>query len=380
MSDALPSLFIPKKIRVGYQNRPDTYTKRLAYVIYYDNKGKIRKEVSWKSWVDPKIPADEFENKPQSGFVLNKNVERFRWSHFGSGRSYIRIYDPRGIEFEITPENLIGILMNTTCSKRGLDGEFVYAWVGGDLVVLPTNSEEYQQAVQYTNLQDAKVSLRTMKEGCSFTTKKGEEIIYVGRFNWYHWNVSEGIRKPAKKLIFMQPDGTFVPKGDVSFLAHCNNPDPVSNYAEIVDKFKSDIHSGEIVSFETTPVKVDLDVGMMVRYGREMPWIKKETYHKIEKDEMVFCHIEPMLKYSNGYDKPPVHLGTYKIQTQYFLDTKTWRGGYHEDKNGYRQQGEGQMTREEAEAFLANAVEVRLVLDTGGKWLLDKDYYRLGDR
>ena len=33
-------IFIPKKINVGFQNRKDTYTGKLAYVIYYDEDGK----------------------------------------------------------------------------------------------------------------------------------------------------------------------------------------------------------------------------------------------------------------------------------------------------------------------------------------------------
>ena len=35
------NIFIPKKINVGYQNRSDTYTGKLAYVIYYDEKGSV---------------------------------------------------------------------------------------------------------------------------------------------------------------------------------------------------------------------------------------------------------------------------------------------------------------------------------------------------
>ena len=45
-------LFIPEKIRVGYQIRPGTYTGKLAYVIYYDLKGILRKENSWEKWRD----------------------------------------------------------------------------------------------------------------------------------------------------------------------------------------------------------------------------------------------------------------------------------------------------------------------------------------
>ena len=43
------NIFIPKTINVGYQNRSGTYTGKLAYVIYYDEKGKLRKEASWRS-------------------------------------------------------------------------------------------------------------------------------------------------------------------------------------------------------------------------------------------------------------------------------------------------------------------------------------------
>ena len=32
------AIYIPKKINVGYQEREDTYTGKLAYVIYWDEK------------------------------------------------------------------------------------------------------------------------------------------------------------------------------------------------------------------------------------------------------------------------------------------------------------------------------------------------------
>ena len=35
------NIFIPQKINVGYQNRSDTYTGKLAYVIYYDEQVSV---------------------------------------------------------------------------------------------------------------------------------------------------------------------------------------------------------------------------------------------------------------------------------------------------------------------------------------------------
>lgn len=69
---------------MGFQTRNDTYTKKLAYVIYYDEKGKLRKEPSWNSWRDKKIDPEEFDNVPTEGFVLNKKVGGYAgdWGNF----------------------------------------------------------------------------------------------------------------------------------------------------------------------------------------------------------------------------------------------------------------------------------------------------------
>ena len=142
------SIFIPKTINVGYQNRSDTYTGKLAYVIYYDEKGKLRKEASWNSWRDEKISNEEFENVPTSGFVLNKKVGDYSsgWDH---RQAYCRVYDPRNFEFEITVENLLYILENANSIKgKGLEGEFVYGWDGKDLVLMPVESPDYKQIVE----------------------------------------------------------------------------------------------------------------------------------------------------------------------------------------------------------------------------------------
>ena len=126
-------LFIPEKIKVGYQERSDTYTKMLAYVIYYDQKGKLRKEKSWRSWCDlpgnpngysygrdttdhKGIEPNDFENVPTEGFVLNKKVGDYKsdWNH---RKAHIRVFDPRGFEFEISVENLLFILAEGDCTK-----------------------------------------------------------------------------------------------------------------------------------------------------------------------------------------------------------------------------------------------------------------------
>ncbi len=46
----MSTIYLPKTIKVGYQERGGTYSGKLAYVIYIDEKGKVRKETSWESW------------------------------------------------------------------------------------------------------------------------------------------------------------------------------------------------------------------------------------------------------------------------------------------------------------------------------------------
>ncbi len=74
------TIFVPAKINVGYQKREGTYTGKLAYVIYFDQKGVLRKQSSWDSWRDEKIKNNIYNNEPTEGFVLNKKVgEHWYW-------------------------------------------------------------------------------------------------------------------------------------------------------------------------------------------------------------------------------------------------------------------------------------------------------------
>ena len=183
------SIFIPKTINVGYQNRFDTYTGKLAYVIYYDEKGKLRKEASWNSWRDENIPNEEFENVPTSGFVLNKKAggveESWGWN---ARKTYCRIYDPRNFEFEITIENLLYILENANSIKgKGLEGEFVYGWDGKDLVLMPVESPDYKVISEYSEIvhNNEDIKAKDLIIGATYLSKDNEEWIYMGKFNAY---------------------------------------------------------------------------------------------------------------------------------------------------------------------------------------------------
>lgn len=258
-------LFIPEKIKAGFVKREDTYEKKLAYVIYYDAKGVLRKEKSWQSWRDKKIDPVDLDNVPHSGFTLNKDVHRGGGGWFGVGRNHIRIHDDRGIEFEISPQNLIFILMNTNCVKRSLEGEFVYAWDGTDLVLLPATCEEYKKSKGFSDLQGQKILAKSMVPGLWYKTKKEKEYLYLGKYDYYdylskrekepttdrygreEYNYYES-REAVKSFVFLDKKNEIVQFKSLDGFAKVISDTPVEDYSDKLDIFLNSIHNSPLES------------------------------------------------------------------------------------------------------------------------------------
>jgi hypothetical protein len=271
-------MMIPDTIRVGYQTRSDTYTGKLAYVIYIDEKGKVRKESSWKSWRDAKIEPNDFKNEPTSGFVLNKKVGDYKsdWNH---RMAHIRIYDPRGFEFEISVENLLYILQECTSTKgKGLEGDFVYAWSGSDLVLLPTTSQEYVSSREFTDMKTCKVGKKDMKEGCVYVTKDMREVMYLGkheifksseeRINGSYSHTLRGQISEGKKQVFAlmnvkeeerswgEPEKYLFLDGFTKLGTKVSDQ-VASNYPEVFEEFKQSLYGTKISKIIVTSKLMD---------------------------------------------------------------------------------------------------------------------------
>jgi hypothetical protein len=221
------NIFIPKKIKIGFNLRQDTYTGKLGYVIYHDGK-TWRKENSWEGWrhkegdkqlsdyeldkegntnyskpvyvtLGPDINPLEYPNEPLEGFVLNKKVGGHK-SDWNFRQAYTRVYDPRGFEFEITIPNLLYILENANCIKgKGLEGKFIYGWDGKDLVLIPEEAPEYKEMVDFTDTLSLKVSKKDLKVGGIYLTASGTKVTYLTEGVEYDYN---GVTSDTKKLWF----------------------------------------------------------------------------------------------------------------------------------------------------------------------------------
>lgn len=233
------TIFIPKTIRVGYQTRSDTYTKSLGYVIYYDQKGVLRKEPSWQSWRDKKIEPTNFENAPTSGFVLNKKVGDYTsdWNHRSAA---CRVYDPRNFEFEITIENLLYILQNTNSIKgKGLEGEFVYGWSGSDMLLIPVESPDYVKIETFTEMitKPELIKGKDLVLGGTYRTKQNDDWIYMGRFERYqNYSYTKEYGKPEGLYYFFYGTTFQTIKSLSGKIVYTVSTEAASNYAELMDK------------------------------------------------------------------------------------------------------------------------------------------------
>jgi hypothetical protein len=292
-------LFIPTKIKVGYQERSDTYSDLLGYVIYYDEKGKLRKEPSWRSWIDKGVPpgtttwewdekgksrqvpveprdplpTHDYDNKPLEGFVLNRDIggKGSGWSSWHDREAKIRVWDPRGFEFEITLDNLLFILQECNSIKgKGLEGEFVYAWEGKDIMLLPVTSQEYQNSLKFTELKSKKVTARQLVPGYTYETKRQEKLIYLGKFDCltgesdYYSHIGFG-----NFFVFIDEDGENVLKDKVNDIAVVVSDTVIGTFAELIDNFKNSDESTYVKGLVETKMHYDRASNQGYYYGSD---------------------------------------------------------------------------------------------------------------
>ena len=334
-------LFIPSKIKVGYQHRFDTYTQKLAYVIYYNSKGKLCKETSWLGWIHdeevyrhvnnaeaykcryndmnrfrndpnytihPPIAPDEFENVPMEGFVLNKKAGGYS-TGWNQRQMKCRVFDPRGFEFEIAIDNLLFILQVTNSYKgKGLEGQFVYAWCGSDIVLLPCESEDYVNSREFTDMKSLKVYAKSLVEGYTYLHKNMDSMIFMGKQDFINWPSYRKLYGVNKEYVFYDITNDKFLAVKPPNIAKILDESVHVDYAEIVDKMQA---SGLIKCFEVeikdAPIDFNktYDKSYYELSGWELIGTKLmmktgvDTYTEVD----IYAYFEPDYNNMNYYDR-----------------------------------------------------------------------------
>lgn len=328
------NMIIPKTIKVGQVERSGTYTNKLAYVIYYDEKGVLRKETSWNNWRDHKIEPLDLDNIPTEGFVLNKKAGGYM-SHWNMRQTYVRVYDPRGFEFEISIENLLYILENTNSIKgKGLEGEFVYAWNGKDLVLLPCGAPDYKEISEFNSKLQNQVNLKgkDLVIGGTYLTKDNVELVYMGRFDYWGSNgstfiESKGYYKTAfknkgKHYYFNSIDGkSFIQLKTIGKkIIGVVSEECIFDYSERMERLES------TVGYSVVDYEADVYEALTLEeFKKELNYASyRAKFHSLKEDQYVQLVVEKphntekgKYSYNEKYQEPYKYWGEIQYRDAY---------------------------------------------------------------
>lgn len=322
-------LNIPQTLKVGFQNRKDTFSGKLAYVTYINNKGEIAKQTSWEGWKDKTIEVGTYENKPLTGFVLNKSAGNDTYGWYRRV-TRCRVYDPRGFEVEISVDNLLYILQESSCSNKELSGEYVYAWDGKDLVLLPTCSVDYKSSKDLINKKE-KITTKSLKIGSSYKSTLSDEMVYIGKMDWYNWE------RGIYECLYKTSMHTFVDIKERKFIA-CNN------FKHIDYLINNDVLNEE-------------EINTYINQYKETAVYKSQYIDKLsikennELEEAIKNENDNYWKYFQIMDGDEIKM--VELRIHYMYDKDTFRGWMY--KNGI---WEGQRDFEEKKKFFYDNAKI----------------------
>lgn len=340
-------IFLPNTIRVGYQKRGDTYSGKLAYIIYIDEKGKVRKEASWQSWRDDKIEPEDFDNIPTSGFVLNRRAggREESYSSWNTRKTYCRVYDPRGFEFEIDISNLLYILENTnSIVGKGLEGEFVYGWGGTELILIPTSSPDYSELVAKSEIIKNRDYLKAkeLEEGKIYENMSGKKFVYAGKRSTFEMNyrTKYTIENPKTHVFFdLENDGDL-------------NYDYLQSDGERNYRFK--------YAFEfckTIPKLIDAEEGFHPNYAKGVALMDGNELFNPDKHDSIYQLVKSTPTHLELYDTLIFHPGrnhhyrtTQNIGVEFIDGVKNYF--FREEKDSYGYWNRFKSDRFPAEEFI----------------------------
>ena len=395
----MPSnLFIPTDIKVGFDSRSDTFTGQLGYVIYYDAKGKLRKEQSWNSWRDHSIEPMDIKNVPTAGFMINKGIKRDNyWQN--SGRTVMRLWHPDNFEFEVSVSNFIEILTHSDLSKREIAEKCVFAWDGTELVLLPVNTQDYIDAQAHTAAQSMKVSNANLKVGATYQVKTDRShVVYLGKRTQvvetqliHDWDnkTTEVDRRGHKRTgthysnvgqLYEQkpkPVHTFMRIGensqwydpmfrDASFLSTCVNEDMYPEFASLIDREQA---------LKTASLPVSMGVFTPNKLNDKYSSTTNERIHscaiKLADNVVAKFHINIQRDYSNGQTnevyikiEPPTIYWFEPTEGRYYKSAG-W-SSYHYYNRGVEHKFEHPTFKSDDEAAKALQAELQTMVEQYG--------------
>lgn len=203
----------PKQSYVGFDPRPgkeDDYPLGFMTEDGTDKAAEKRKNTVDK-WAGANNKPRSLPNEPMVGFRLSRSIRRY--SGWGQGNVKWRIEDPRGFELEISSPNLAQIISTCVIDGGMILNECMWARLGGENVLVPTDSDLYQTTKQNSERQTKSVKPSSVKVGNHIVLQNGVEGIYLGKLyqvsRIYRGDSSDlGVAEKPKHVIYNDNGGS----------------------------------------------------------------------------------------------------------------------------------------------------------------------------
>lgn len=151
----------------------DASKKRMATANSWASNNHYKKDA-------PKLEPKIINNLPLVGFKIMHSVDRS--SRFNRNIVW-RIEDPRGFELEISSGNMESIINECVIERGEIQEQCIWGRQKGTNVLLPTNCEEYQQAINNTKRTSSILSIKDIQVGNQIILHDGRLVKYLGKFH-----------------------------------------------------------------------------------------------------------------------------------------------------------------------------------------------------
>lgn len=182
----------PSDLYVGFRLDQETLTgfmtpagtdssakKRIKSVQDWVRSGRQSYNWQTKEYDDSGVKDPEsYKNEPLQNFVIERRLNRGGSWH-GSQDKW-KIDDPRGFQLEISGSNLQKIIEYCEIKNGVIQQECIWARLGSNNILVPVNSEIYENTLKNTVRISKSVSLKDMMPGDYVVLQNGYEGIFQG--------------------------------------------------------------------------------------------------------------------------------------------------------------------------------------------------------
>jgi hypothetical protein len=172
----------------------------LGFVSYRDaDTNQIHHKSSMDKWGDKNMLRFSYINEPTTGFRVVGFVSRWTTSN-----KFIRIEDPRGFQFEVSIDNFVDLLRETTIVNAIIQDKVVYGWDDAGISLYKEGSEKYNEGIDnFVAISEPNISIKDITIGTIVKLKNGRTVQWCGPWYYieYDWN----------DYIFHRMEGTMPP-------------------------------------------------------------------------------------------------------------------------------------------------------------------------